>query len=239
MNIFDMLRHLLYPRRCLACDEILDIRNNQNLYCPACKPIVRFTGKNVCMKCGKPLKDATKEYCRDCLVKKHYFTQAKACFVYFGPMKTSMYAFKYGNRRAKAKDYVKEILRTNGRWLYEIDVDYIIAVPMYLKKEKRRGYNQAKVLAKELSKAIKVPFLEDAVLRINNTKPMKELDAAGRRSNLEKAFILNTSVVKLRKILLVDDIYTTGSTYDAVSEVLLKGGAESIYCMSICTGDDR
>jgi ComF family protein len=106
---------------------------------------------------------------------------------------------------------------------------------MYRKKEKRRGYNQAAVFARQLSQKTGIPVAK-AVSRIRDTRPQKELNDTERKNNLKNAFQNGKIIVKYNKILLVDDIYTTGSTADAVSEVLLAAGAEEIYFLCICIG---
>ena len=112
----------------------------------------------------------------------------------------------------------------------------MIPVPMYRKKQRLRGYNQAELLAREIADQRNLPLICDLVLRVKNTKPQKELEGKDREENLKKAFIITKNDVKLRKILIVDDIYTTGSTVDAIAEVLKKSGVEEIYFLSLCIG---
>ena len=127
-----------------------------------------------------------------------------------------MYRFKYSNKREYAGFYAKEAVRIYG------------PVPMYRWKEKGRGYNQAAVFALALGEKMNLPVEKRMVKRIRNTTPQKELNDVERKINLKKAFQLVPNIVKYRKILIVDDIYTTGSTIDAVAEVLLQAGVDEI-----------
>ena len=96
-------------------------------------------------------------------------------------------------------------------------------------EKRRRGYNQAETFARALGRSLGLPVDAGLVRRVRNTVPQKELNGGQRAANLKNAFQLAADIVKYKKILLVDDIYTTGTTIDTVSEVLLKGGAERIY----------
>lgn len=235
--IFDAAVQLLYPNRCLGCDEKLDIEGA--CFCSDCeKKIIRVNG-NYCLKCGKHLRDETKEYCYDCNRKKHRFIAGRTAFVYTGAMKHAMYLFKYSNRRYYAKAFANEWLRQHARWLKSINPDAIVPVPMYKCKERKRGYNQATVLAKELSRATGIPVYTKLIKRTRDTIPMKKLvSEVDRKRNLFNAFKIKENGVKFNRILLVDDIYTTGATFDHVAEALLTC-ANEIYCMSVCAGSDR
>ena len=116
--------------------------------------------------------------------------------------------------------------------------EVIIPVPMYKGKEKQRGYNQANILAEEISKLIGVPIDKKIVKRIKNTVPQKGLNDVERQNNLKKAFHIEKSIVKYNCVLIIDDIFTTGSTAEAVAKELKKRGVSHIYVFSICIGGD-
>ena len=108
---------------------------------------------------------------------------------------------------------------------------------MYYWKERRRGYNQAAVFARALYKECGIPAEYQMVQRIRNTVPQKELNDVERKKNLKHAFQLKKGTPENKNILLVDDIYTTGSTMDEVAEVLLGAGAKNIYFLCISIGE--
>ena len=103
-------------------------------------------------------------------------------------------------------------------------------------KQKKRGYNQAEVFARELSFYTDIPVEDKWIIRIKNTRPQKELNDVERKNNLKGAFQICKMGVKYNKVLVVDDIYTTGSTIDAVAEVLSQTGVQSVFSICICIG---
>lgn len=229
------MREILYPPRCPVCDRIL--KPGEQI-CKACEKRIRTVSEPVCKRCGKPLQSEQAEYCTDCKKKQHAYRQGKAVFVYQGSIRESMYRFKYHNRREYAVFYAKEAARLYSDWIRRNEIEVIVPVPMYLWKKRRRGYNQAEVFARALGREWGIPVEDKLVRRVRNTTPQKELNDKERVRNLKNAFQLASNIVEYSKILLVDDIYTTGSTMDAVAEQLLSGGAKSIYyiCISIGTG---
>lgn len=224
-----------YPPRCPVCDELQVV--GQTL-CPACAGRVQTVAEPVCKRCGKPLADERLEYCADCGKRKHTYRQGKAVFVYQGGIRNSMYRFKYSNRREYAAYYAKEAAQLYSDWIRKNRIEVIVPIPMYARKRRRRGYNQAEVFARALGRELGIPVDAGLVRRVRNTVPQKELNDKERARNVKNAFQLAPDIVKYRYIMLVDDIYTTGSTMDEVAEVLLSGGAECIYyiCISIGAG---
>ena len=147
-----------------------------------------------------------------------------------------MYRFKYSNKKYYAKYYAKEFCDKYRGIIENWSPDYIIAVPLFRKKEKKRGFNQAQVLAKHIGKELAIPVEKNIVARIRNTVPQKKLNDTERQKNLKGAFKIERNVVKFKRILLVDDIFTTGSTVDEISHLLLTNGAERVYVATLCIG---
>ncbi len=235
-NIIEEWKEFLYPRRCPGCNEILYEEEKEDGYCRICKTKMTYIGDSGCVKCGKKLKDATQTICNDCRRRNHVFVQNKAVYVYTGPMKPAMYRFKYSNCRTYGKTFVEDVWKIHAIWLQSLSVDAVIPVPMYRKKEKRRGYNQAEVLAQGIAQKLGCPMETKMVVRAKNTVPLKNLNDTQRKKNLENAFKIRKNGVKLNKILLIDDIYTTGSTLDGVTTALLAAGVQEVYCLTICAG---
>ncbi len=224
-----------YPRRCVLCDELLEVNSKAGV-CPSCKGKLRFAIEPVCKKCGKPLRSENDELCVDCTVKNHAFVQSKGIYIYEGKIKGSMYRFKYSNRRCYKYVFAKDAIKLWGRWICYNKIEAVIAVPMYAKKKRRRGYNQAEVFGKELAEEIGVPFFSDVVVRNRNTIPMKGLSESQREKNLKNAFNFVGKGIQLKRVLVVDDIYTTGATLDSVAKCLRNAGIESVFGMCICVG---
>ncbi|MBR5564855.1 MAG: ComF family protein [Roseburia sp.] len=230
----EVLFALFFPRCCPVCDEAIPYGQK---ICNACEKKVPLIKEPACKKCGKQLENERQEYCGDCSRKKHCFLQGKAIFSYQKEMKLSMYRFKYANKREYA-DYFAEVAIWKYRdWITRIGVEVIVPIPMFWGKMWQRGYNQAEVFAKALGRELELPVESRFVYRVKNTVPQKELNDRQRKDNLKGAFQVRTNIVKYRKILLIDDIYTTGTTVDAVGEVLKTIGVEEIYFLCICIGE--
>ena len=231
--IFWMLE-ILYPGRCAVCDEI-EVTGRG--ICPSCRNKVQAAGEPACKKCGKPLVDEREEFCSDCGKKQHVYTQGKAVFIYEGGIRNSMYRFKYGNKREYAEFYADVAAEKYGAWLKKIKAQVLIPVPMYFWKKRLRGYNQAEVFAQALGRKTNIPVDRHLVKRVRNTTPQKELNESQRRSNLKNAFQLVPDIVKYKEVVLVDDIYTTGSTMDELSKILKSSGVRNIYYICISIGE--
>ncbi|WP_051200845.1 ComF family protein [Butyrivibrio sp. XPD2002] len=224
---------ILYPRRCPVCDEI--VGQGKGLIHPECRKIIKPAGRIICMKCGKPLGDPDKEYCPDCEKTKHYFDRGFGIFRYRS-ISGSVYRFKYSGRREYADFYAEAAANYLGEAIRSMHADAIIPVPMYRKKQRKRGYNQAEEFARALGKQFDIPVINDMVIRVRDTVPMKLLDASQRRSNLKKAFNISENDVEFKCIILVDDIYTTGSTIDELARGFRRHGVNRIFFVTLAIG---
>ncbi|MBR5127976.1 MAG: ComF family protein [Roseburia sp.] len=230
----EVLYSIFFPRHCPICDETIAYGYK---ICPACEKKIPYIKEPVCKKCGKQLENERQEYCGDCSRKKHYFLQGKAVFSYRKEMKLSMYRFKYSNKREYADYYAEVAVCEYGIWIKRKGIEVIVPVPMFLDKKRQRGYNQAEIFAQALSREMGIPVEKRLIRRVRNTAPQKSLNDRERKDNLKNAFQVDRNIVKYRKILLVDDIYTTGTTVDAIAENLQKVGVTEIYVLNICIGD--
>ncbi len=244
LTLYEEGLNLIFPRRCPVCDGVVApymvakgrLRAGQLIH-PKCRKQVKYVTGPLCLKCGKPLgkQGEYAEYCEDCKKTRHYFTGGFSVFEYRS-MASSIYRFKYRGRQEYATFYAAETARKLGRKVRTLGIEAIIPVPMYEKKKISRGYNQAEILAREISKKIGIREYENIIKRIQNTRPMKELDARGRRNNLKKAFNITRNDVKFKCILIIDDIYTTGSTIDEIAHEFLMAGVEKVYFLTLSIG---
>jgi len=230
---YEKLLDLLFPRRCPICDEVL--KRGSELICRDCAPRVLYVGEHYCMKCGKPLGEGEMEYCRDCRRKTHAFDRGRAVFAY-RPVAQSIYRFKYQGRREYADFYAAEAVRQLGEAVRHWKPDALVPVPVHWKRRAHRGYNQAEVFARCLGAKMGIPVVTNLVKRCRNTRPQKLLNAEERQNNLKRAFIMARNDVKLNTIIIIDDIYTTGSTVDAMAKLLRTSGIKHIYVLTIAIG---
>lgn len=226
---------LLYPKRCPVCHGILKGKGD---FCPSCVKKLTYIKEPRCKKCGKALGRPEQEYCRDCMRFPHSFDRGAAVFAYDQVMQHSIAMFKYHNRREYAKAYAKEMYRCYGRFLKNWAPDVILPVPVHALKKRQRGFNQAELVAKELGKLTGIPVNSGYLIRTQNTIPQKELTRQQRKENLRKAFAIKSKERYYQRVLLVDDIYTTGATIDTISEILRENNTKKVFFLTICVGTD-
>lgn len=224
----------LYPPRCPVCDRAVLPKEG---ICRECLGKLPFVSGPVCMKCGKPVSNDRKEFCRDCEKKAHGFAQGKALWIYEKEIKASIYRFKYQNKREYGRAYAEQIAARHGAWIKSKRIQALVPVPLHKNRKRKRGYNQAEILARELGKMLGIPVHSGFLIRMQDTKPQKTLNDEERRHNLKHAFQGKKGFVPGR-VLLVDDIYTTGSTLDAAAAALSDAGAEKVYAYCLSIGGD-
>lgn len=230
----DQFWKLLYPARCAVCDEVLS--GKTSLICPTCRGQIRTVGERYCITCGKPLHEGQDAYCFDCASVKHCFTRGRSVFCY-EDIRESVYRFKYEGRQEYASYYAEEAVRVLGEDIKSWHAQALIPIPLHKDKLRKRGYNQAALFAEELSTRLGIPVLDKVLVRERNTAPQKGLNREERQKNLKKAFKFVQNDVKLKTIILIDDIYTTGSTADAAGDVLRQSGIKNIYVVTLASGN--
>ena len=233
ISFLNTLLTWLYPRRCPVCDE--PVKPYHALVCSDCADVPSPVKPPFCMKCGKHLAEEEKEYCSDCASHAHLYDCGRALFSYKS-VSDSIARFKYRGRQEYAAYYAARMAEGLSDFIRACRADALIPVPLHKSKLRARGYNQAEVLAEELSVLTGIPMLPDLIERVEKTAPMKDLSAAERQNNLKRAFKIRRNDVKLSTIIIIDDIYTTGSTIDAVSRELKKAGVQRIYFLTLAIG---
>lgn len=226
----------IYPKGCVVCGEPLDFdkRTNPERVHKACLEFLKPVEGPLCCKCGKKISE-TKTLCADCENTERVFDGAVSVFEYNNALKESIYRFKYKNKREYGEAFAFMIAENHKKIFEYWKPDVVIPVPMHEEKKRVRGYNQAEILARETARILGVSLETDTLIRKNKTVPQKELGIKSRYSNLEGAFEALKPLDK-KKVLLVDDIYTTGATFDSCARVLKSKGASKVYGTSICIG---
>ena len=191
-----------------------------------------------CMRCGKPVRREETEYCHDCAKADFTYEQGRSLYLHRPPVSTAIYQFKFHNKRIYGEFFAKEMASEFAHLIKRWDIQEIIPVPLHPKKRRKRGYNQAEILAKNLSQFLNIPINTSCIYRIENTNPQKELNDKERKRNLKQAFAIDREWQPRGNVLLIDDIYTTGSTIDAMSRLLVKKsrGKVKVYFLTISIG---
>lgn len=226
--------NLLYPRRCPVCDEIIE--SGGGLICPPCLKRISFIKSPYCKKCGKEVISEAIEYCQDCTRHLRSFEYGIALVHYNEAAKHSMSGIKYKNKREYLDFYMEEASKRCLDRLFRMEADGMIPVPVHPSRRRQRGFNQAELIAERLGKDLGLPVYKDILCRNKKTEPQKGLTASNRLKNLEKAFAIKNKPEGIESILLVDDIYTTGSTIEACTRVLKQSGIKKVYFFVVCIG---
>lgn len=226
---------MVFPARCPICDRPAPF---PELICPACgeKPVPVSAPR--CLKCGKHIGDEREEYCRGCRMTVHRYDQGRGLFLYQS-IAGSIYRFKYAGRQEYARFYAEQIVKWLGGTIRAWRADALVPVPIHETRKRERGYNQAEVLAGEIGKRMGIPVAANLLKRVKKTLPQKLLDSQERQNNLKKAFKIEKNDVKLKRVIIVDDIYTTGSTIDACAAELRSAAVEKVYFITASIGKEQ
>ncbi len=189
------------------------------------------------MKCGRSLSDETRILCRECTGREHFFNSGRAAFVYDDVLKESVYRYKYGGRAEYADYYAEKMGDLMQAYIGSCRAEAVIPIPLHKSRQEKRGYNQAELIAERLSRRFEIPLRTDILVRCAKTTVQKSLRASQRQNNLKKAFKIATDVVKLNNIILVDDIFTTGSTIDAAARCLKEAGVANVFSLVLGVAD--
>lgn len=233
--------NLLYPRRCPVCGDI--VSPPKNMIHPSCISRLSPVKPPSCKKCGKEVISDRIEYCYDCSRHPHTFDQGLALLNYNEAARHSMAAIKYKNRREYLDFYAGAIDCRFRKTVLRMGASALIPVPIHPSRRRKRGYNQAEELADRLSVLWQIPVDTGLLIRKKKTAPQRELNPEERLKNLREAFAVDAEYARASGIpstvILVDDIYTTGSTMEACTRALKQAGVKRVYFVTVCIGAGR
>lgn len=234
MKMKNLVLDSLYPRRCPACHGV--VKEKGGLICRDCAGKFKVIRQPRCVCCGKTLISDREELCADCREHRHWFDAGMAVFVYEEVMRSSMDYFKGFGRKEYGDFYVEAMARCGRRAIERWRPQLVIPVPMTAAKLRKRGFNQAQVLAEGLAEKFSLPVSDQFILRTGQGKEQKTLNAAQRRRSLLSAFETGSDYRPLESVLLVDDVYTTGSTMDAMARLLKRNDTQCVYFLALAQG---
>ncbi|HDZ54770.1 MAG TPA: ComF family protein [Candidatus Nealsonbacteria bacterium] len=222
---------LFFPKFCFSC------REEGSYLCQDCLSTLEILEYQYCL-CKKPLRLVLAGKCRSCYYKK---------------LNGLYFALPYQNQllrklihKFKYEPYVKELAELLSSLIIShfklsnkpprFGLDWVfIPIPLSIKREKKRGFNQAKEIAKELSKKLNLPLADDILLKIKETFPQVELEEEARIENIKESFAASRKL-NGKKILLIDDVYTTGATMEECAKTLKVAGAKEIWGVVVARG---
>lgn len=224
-NIFGHVLNWIYPPSCVSCGS------PGALICEECLSKLPAVGEHFCSHCGKPLKK--NHTCRLCGKSDFRFQSARAPYLYDGPVSAMIKKLKFAGMLSLVPiltQYLTDCWQNLG-W----EADLIVPIPLSRSRQAQRGFNQSELIARQFGKSIGIPCEPGALMKQRETKQQVGLDANERRQNLTGAFAAEPIFIRNKRILLIDDVMTTGSTFAECSAVLLDAGAKSVNCLSVAT----
>jgi ComF family protein len=222
---------LFFPPLCHSCRTFIPNAGRIHI-CGDCFSTTRSLGSPFCTVCGVPFRTegGLDHICGDCLSKPPAFAAARAAVVYEGAVKELIHRLKYDGRIQARRPLGLLLAERLAGFVHDAAPDLIMPVPLHLKRLRQRGFNQAVLLGELASKEWGVPMARRVIRRIRWTEPQITLASRDRMANVRGAFaVADPAVVRGKKILLVDDVMTTGSTVSECARMLKKGGAAEVF----------
>jgi ComF family protein len=230
------LLNLVFPPLCPICQTLLDDKENDLSLCTTCRTAIKPLCPPFCPLCGLPVPSGDGEgyLCGPCLEEKRHFEVHRSSGLYEGVLKEAIHHFKYGGVFSLVRVFGGFMQPTLQALSQEYPVDVMIPVPLYIRRLRERGFNQALLLVKELNKRFGIPYEGRALKKIKDTPVQIFLKKRERKKNLTGAFqVKDTEAIQGKSVLLVDDVYTTGATVNECSRTLLKAGAERVAVLTV------
>lgn len=231
------LKDAVYPENvtCDLCGAELTSATRYNL-CGGCSAAMPFTEGRVCASCGVPVSDEA-DFCLRCQRSDYVFRMNRSALEYDGAARELIYSLKFGGRKYIAK--LLGAMMSDAFLRFGMEADIIVPVPMTAAEIGKRGFNQSELLAEETGKRLSLPVLP-ALIKAKETSPQKELGGRERAENLKGVFTAAYSEwIRGRKILLVDDVFTTGATANECSRTLLAAGVKSVNVLTAAVTKER
>ncbi len=223
----------ILPPRCLKCGVVVD---TAGALCPACWTKLSFIDPPCCACCGFPFEfhQGDGALCGGCMREPPDFARARSVLRYDEASKELILRFKHADRTGSAPAFAAWLKRAGGELL--VDADLLAPVPLHWSRFLARRYNQAALLTGELARLTGKPAVQDLLIRRRRTPSQGGLGAAGRESNVAGAFRVHprhADRLKGQRILLVDDVFTTGATAAACTRTLRRGGAQAVDVLTL------
>jgi ComF family protein len=219
---------LLFPPWCIGCGR------EGEYICSSCRKTLKTISSPVCLRCGRPilLEEKGQKGCQGCVNWQNTLDGLRAPFLFEGLMRDAVHELKYNNLRAISYELAKltvEYFRNS-----HVPGNILVPVPMHARKLLDRGYNQSVLLAKEFSRLTGIPVIENSLLRIKYAPAQaKSVSAKERQENVKDAFICRDERLKGEKVILIDDVSTSGATLNACAATLKEIGVETVWGLTV------
>jgi len=248
-GLWQALLHAVLPPKCLVCSaytcrqpEAGELASDTLsgltalYFCDACRKGLAPIVSPFCSRCGLPFvsREGENHLCSECLIQKKYFQKARAFGVYDGSLMEAIHLLKYGKRASLSRPLSAIARETFFQYWSVNAIDLLVPVPLHIKRLRERGFNQAHLLIRRWAKQERIQFDAITLCRTRWTEPQTILSRTERQKNIKGAFSLrHPEKIKGKRILLVDDVYTTGATVNECARVLMKAGAEFVDILTL------
>ncbi|MHC1728611.1 MAG: double zinc ribbon domain-containing protein [Syntrophobacteraceae bacterium] len=225
---------LCLPGVCAGCGKIEN--HSEKSWCPDCLNQIAWIASPICPQCGRPYPDApgsSDHLCGECLQEAFRFDTARSAVFHSGIVRDRVHQFKFGARMEWVPPLVELLEMTYSRSTMPVP-DLVVPVPLHSKRLKERGFNQSGLLGKELSRKLGLAVSFDTLRRKKWTDPQTRMNRQERLNNVKGVFELSKdAAVRGRRILLLDDVFTTGSTLSECARTLKKKGASEVHALTV------
>ncbi len=220
------LLDILFPPSCVSC------KTTEGWLCQSCLNNISFISPPICERCGTPIATST-SFCRQCNNNplQHIDGIRAASRFKNNPIRPAIHFLKYSNHKAVASILGKILTDTYRR--YDLTADVIVPVTLHPSRFRERGYNQSELLATQAGNLLDLFVNTTTLQRARKTKSQMELGADERHKNVANAFACCNQELSGQKVLLIDDVCTTGSTLDACANALKQSGAISVWGLTL------
>ena len=231
------LLDLIWPRTCEGCGG--RVGETAQHFCWDCVASLPLIEMPFCSRCGDPVTGTiTRDYvCSACVDREPAFDRARSALRFRGIIKDVLHRFKYSAATHLSGDLATMLHACVQTHYGRQPIDAVVYVPLHAVKQRARTYNQARLLAGELARLMRLPLADGCLARGRDTGTQTHLSARERMRNVRGAFLVhNAGWVHGRNFLLVDDVMTTGATVNEVSRVLKEAGAAAVYVVTVARG---
>jgi ComF family protein len=228
------LLDFIFPPLCHCCHTFIPDAGAIHI-CAECRTGMAPVSSPLCLQCGIPFSGAGNDHrCGACLKNPPAFTSARAPFIYQGAIAEMLHRFKYTPKPHLRRPLALLTTEALAGYLSDTKAEVVIPVPLHKKRLRQRGFNQAILLGELLAKQQQIPLERSVLQRIRWTEPQVNLSASERHSNVRGAFaVRESSRLNGKRVLLADDVFTTGSTLNECAKTLVAAGAEAVHCITV------
>ena len=226
---------ILFPPRCHFCKSFIPGAGELHL-CGHCLDACGIIRSPLCKKCGVPFySDVGEDHlCGHCIDRPPPFTSARAAALFEGPVRELIHRLKYNRRVQHRRPLAQLAVRHLAPFVEDSKANLVIPVPLHVKRLRQRGFNQAVLLGEIVAREWGLPLMRRNMRRIRWTEPQINLSLAERAANVKGAFsVSNPLLIRDKRIILVDDVYTTGSTASECARVLTNAGSSAVFVVTI------